>query len=136
MPTSKAEFMRLADARLAEASHLLSGGFYDGAFYLAGYAVEFGLKAVFCNRLNAFELPDPSIKDVFIHDLSKLLKQCDLTTDEMRRDNPRTVPYWNLTIRWNEAARYKAWGPSDANDILIAVGHPTDGVLEWLRSKW
>jgi HEPN domain-containing protein len=39
------DFQQLADVRIAEAAVLLAQGNYDGAYYLAGYAVECGLKA-------------------------------------------------------------------------------------------
>ena len=39
------EFRELATLRLAEAKALLDAGLPDGAYYLAGYAVECGLKA-------------------------------------------------------------------------------------------
>ena len=39
------DFQQLADVRINEAEALLVQGKYDGAYYLAGYAVECGLKA-------------------------------------------------------------------------------------------
>lgn len=42
---TKAEFQELAELRLEEARVLLDQGKWDGAYYLAGYAVELALKA-------------------------------------------------------------------------------------------
>jgi HEPN domain-containing protein len=42
---SRADFQQLADVRLKEAKALLDLGMWDGAYYLAGYAVEVALKA-------------------------------------------------------------------------------------------
>ena len=39
------ELQDLSKVRLKEATALLQLGLFDGAFYLAGYAVECGLKA-------------------------------------------------------------------------------------------
>jgi len=39
------DFQQLADVRIDEAVVLLDQGKYDGAYYLAGYAVECSLKA-------------------------------------------------------------------------------------------
>ena len=39
------EFQELAEVRIGEAGVLLAGGKSDGAYYLAGYAVECALKA-------------------------------------------------------------------------------------------
>jgi HEPN domain-containing protein len=38
-------FRQLAEQRLAEAELLLANGFWSGAYYLAGYALECALKA-------------------------------------------------------------------------------------------
>ena len=43
---TKAEFQELAEQRLAEAKALLDQGQWDGAYYLAGYAVELGPQGV------------------------------------------------------------------------------------------
>jgi len=39
------EIRNLADKRLEEANLLLQNGFHEGAFYLAGYAVELMLRS-------------------------------------------------------------------------------------------
>jgi hypothetical protein len=41
---NRAEFQKLADLRAREAGVLLAAKCYDGAYYLAGYAVECALK--------------------------------------------------------------------------------------------
>ena len=135
MPTSKADFERLANARLSEAECLFSNGFYDGAFYLAGYAVEFGIKAILCRGIRAQEMPDPDIKDYFVHDLKKLLKYAGLT-DEIQGLG-LLASSWNLLItKWSEATRYSGWTQAEAQSMIIAVGDSSKGVLPWLRSKW
>lgn len=48
---TRVEFQRLAEARLVEAKALLDVGKWDGAYYLAGYAVELALKACIINVL-------------------------------------------------------------------------------------
>ena len=45
MPLTRSDFQQLADVRAAEAAALLAAGRWDGAYYLAGYAVECALKA-------------------------------------------------------------------------------------------
>jgi HEPN domain-containing protein len=45
------EIIRLSDNKLKEAKCLLSNDFADGAFYLAGYAIELLLKAKVCRIL-------------------------------------------------------------------------------------
>ncbi|MBV9327461.1 MAG: HEPN domain-containing protein [Chloroflexi bacterium] len=42
---NRAEYRRIARAKLADAQVLLRARRYDAAYYLAGYVVECGLKA-------------------------------------------------------------------------------------------
>lgn len=42
----------MAEKRLEEAQLLYENKYYDAAYYLSGYAIEFALKAVICKRLN------------------------------------------------------------------------------------
>ena len=57
MPT-KIELEQLAQTRLDEAKSLIEKGFYDGAFYLAGYVIELALKARICKVLDLSDYPD------------------------------------------------------------------------------
>ena len=45
MTQDQSTFRQLAEQRLAEAELLLANGFWSGAYYLAGYALECALKA-------------------------------------------------------------------------------------------
>lgn len=47
---NRKDFQVLSKVRLREAKVLLGVGLYDGAYYLAGYAVECGLKACIAKR--------------------------------------------------------------------------------------
>jgi hypothetical protein len=58
MSISREALQDLALARLAEAGHLLAGGFSGGAYYLAGYAVECALKALIAGRFSAAAIPE------------------------------------------------------------------------------
>ena len=75
--TSNAEFERLIALRLAEAELLLGGGQWDGAYYLAGYAVEFAPKIrIISDLIKSDGFPDKSVFDTFYrHDLNALLKK-------------------------------------------------------------
>ena len=56
---TRADFQQLADLRLAKANALLDLGMWDGACYLARYAVEGALKACIVKRLMATDaLPE------------------------------------------------------------------------------
>src|SRR5437588_13131410 len=49
--TSRSDFEKLMDLRLKEAKLLLDQKDWDGAYYLAGYAVEFALKIRIISQL-------------------------------------------------------------------------------------
>jgi HEPN domain-containing protein len=71
------EILRIAESRIAEAKVLFDAGYYEGAFYLAGYSIEMALKAKICLHLdipNLFE--DSKLLDKLkfkTHDIITLL---------------------------------------------------------------
>jgi HEPN domain len=58
LAVTRTEFQQLADVRIDEARVLLAQGKYDGAYYLAGYAVECALKACIAKLTNKDDFPD------------------------------------------------------------------------------
>jgi HEPN domain-containing protein len=50
----------LAETRLIEATVLLERRHSSGAYYLAGYAAELGLKAIVAGKFRGDEIPDKS----------------------------------------------------------------------------
>ena len=55
---NKRDLQALADAKIKEAQALYRSGRYDGACYLAGYAVECALKACIAKRTKKHDFPD------------------------------------------------------------------------------
>lgn len=69
----------LARTRLDEARVLLAAKKYDGAYYLAGYAVECALKACIAKQVRKFDFPDKKLAlDSYSHDLEQLLSVAGL----------------------------------------------------------
>jgi hypothetical protein len=50
---NRAQLRQLAEDRVLDAACLLAGGRWAGAYYLAGYAVECGLKACIMAHIEA-----------------------------------------------------------------------------------
>lgn len=129
----------LARLRLAEARALLAGGYSSGAYYLAGYAVECGLKAVIAGQTREHEFPDKQrALDSFVHDLEKLCRTARLN-EQLRNAllaNPRLKQNWEYVIGWSESSRYGMHDRQDAQDMLNAVGDDRDGVLQWIMQYW
>ena len=77
--TNPTDIRQLADLRIEEAENLNKVGYPDGAFYLAGYAVELYLKAKICENLNlptfySQYAPRTDLSKTFlIHNLDRLI---------------------------------------------------------------
>jgi hypothetical protein len=133
---SKRELIALAEAKLADAKFLLADGRFGNAYYLAGYAIELLLKAAISSRFQADTIPDPSwLKDVFIHNLEKLIKLA-LMDDDLKRTSDADAEFkgrWDIVLEWNEASRYYVRERQDAAALIEAIDDPQHGVFQWLR---
>ncbi len=132
--TSKSVFEKLMKLRLEEANLLLTHKDWDGAYYLAGYAVEFALKIrIIANLIKSDSFPDKKLAENFYkHELTLLRKLAELD-DEM--DNDSVVsPQWDIVKDWSEQARYMVGkSEKDATDLYDAI---KDGVLPWIKARW
>ncbi|MGP8244963.1 MAG: hypothetical protein ACLQVN_10650 [Bryobacteraceae bacterium] len=72
---NRKDLQLLARTRLAEAKALSGTGFPDGAYYLAGYAVECALKACIARGTRRHDFPDKGSVDAsYTHKLKDLVK--------------------------------------------------------------
>lgn len=58
---NRIEWQRIAEERARDAEALLAAGQWSGAYYLAGYAVECGLKACIARQIGQHEFPDKEL---------------------------------------------------------------------------
>lgn len=113
---------------------------YQGAYYLAGYAVECALKACLAQQFQQHDIPDRKlVNDAYTHDLDKLLDlaglrpalQHDAATQPLLQTN------WNVVKDWKETARYNPGITSrEARDLYSACVARRYGALAWLRDRW
>jgi hypothetical protein len=74
LAVTRTEFQQLADVRIDEARVLLAQGKYDGAYYLAGYAVECALKACIAKRTRPDDFPDRTFaQQCYTHNIAALI---------------------------------------------------------------
>lgn len=135
----KDNFKTVSRLRLDESKILLKQQQWSGAYYLAGYAVECGLKSCIAKQFLANEFPDKKfVNNVFTHDLQSLVNLAGLKTslDHAMNANSMLELNWSLTKDWNEQSRYRIWTEQQANDLLDAISHRTNGVMKWVRSQW
>jgi len=139
MADNRREFQKLARMRLSDARALINSGNLEGAYYLSGLAVECALKACIAKNTKRNDFPPNLniIRDIYSHDLSKLIVAANLqmALDADRRKNTALDNKWTLVIRnWNVNSRY-AVGGLNARDLYRAVAG-INGGMQWLRQRW
>lgn len=134
-----ADLRDLAQARLSEAETLLTNGQPAGAFYLAGYAIECGLKACIARSFAQYVMPDKTlVTKAYTHSLEELIGLANLNADlrlEQHKD-PAFAANWRTVLDWNEATRYEFYSTQDASDLIDAIKDPSHGVLQWISTRW
>lgn len=105
---NRTDFQRLARIRNKEAKVLFDNGCYDGAYYLAGYAVECAIKACIAKQTKRYDFPDKKqAEESYTHDLTKLIKVAKLedALNEKTALNATFAESWRILRTWSEAAR-------------------------------
>jgi hypothetical protein len=136
---NRIDFQDVAALRLNESKALLAGGFPEGAYYLAGYAVECALKSCIAKRTREHDFPDKKlVNDSHTHDLTKLLQLAELKNDleTAMQGNPAMKSSWDAIQNWTEASRYERRSAQEATDLLQAVEGQSGGLLPWIISRW
>lgn len=135
---TRRDFQLLAEKRAQEAGVLAKNGNEEGAYYLAGLAVECALKACIAKKMRRYDFPLPA-KDAnraYTHDLSELLKLAELESDldtAMRRSRILTEN-WVIVQNWKVESRYETSGLKGSD--LVAAVNSADGVLPWIQRRW
>jgi hypothetical protein len=137
---NRIEFQLLAEIRLKEAEALLAARLWDGAYYLAGYAVECGLKACIAKRTLAEDFPPGKdiIAKIYSHSFEELIQVAGLkpARDATSAAEPLFDANWKTAVKWKEDARYRRWSQVEAERLFRAVSDTPHGVLTWLRTHF
>jgi HEPN domain-containing protein len=138
MAETRREFQQLARMRLKDARVLIRSGNSNGSYYLTGLAVECAVKACIAKNTKRHDFPpnQNAIRDIYTHDLGKLIKAAGLQTAldlETSRSNSFNNN-WGVVKAWNVESRYLTRG-LNARDLYKAVAG-RGGVMEWLRQRW
>lgn len=139
MLVDRKDLQELSKVRLTEATALLKLGLFDGAYYLAGYAVECALKACIAKATQRYEFPDRTrVQDSHSHKLVDLIKVAGL--DEARVEQAGKDSdfrrNWDVIRAWSEQSRYRRNSPESAQTLLAAVGDRRHGVISWIKLQW
>lgn len=144
---NRTEFQELAEVRIKEAEALLAAGLWDGAYYLAGYAVECALKACIAKLTKAEDFPPDkkAIEQCYTHNLATLLKAAQRDSLFADATDPKRSPTtadtvlgknWDIVKTWSEQARYERKDETKARELVAAINDPNHGVWPWLKMHW
>lgn len=134
------ELKVLSMERLEEAELHYSNKFFRGAYYLAGYAVELGLKAVACQSLGVeiFEkkkVPGHIAKSFMIHDLQDLVILSGLSSelDFLTQNDPVFAKNWSKVVDWSEQRRYDT---GCRQHLVRQFISSVKKVMLWISQHW
>ena len=136
---TKADLEKLAQVRLDDALLLLQAGRSSSAYYIAGYAVELGLKACISKLIQPNVIPDKAfVIAIYTHKLDSLLSTAGLLPQfnaDIKADT-QFAAYWALASKWSEDSRYEFWDPVAAATLVEAIHEPSHGVFRWVKKHW
>ena len=137
---ARVDFQQLADVRLREAKALLDLGMWDGAYYLAGYAVELALKACIIKAVMTTDaFPEKRFSEnCWTHDLGRLIELAGLKSawTLATASSPDLRDNWAIAKDWSEQTRYFQITDAEAKGLYDAVSEPKHGVLPWIKIHW
>ena len=125
--------------RVRDAEVLLDAGQWSGAYYLAGYAVECGLKACIDKLSKVHDYPDKDfVIRCYTHRIENLVFLAGLTKerDVAAKVNLALDKHWSIVKDWDEDARYQQQIELKAREIFTAISDPANGVLPWITVRW
>jgi len=139
---NRVDWQRVAEEKIRAAHALLAAGEWASTYYLAGYAVECGLKSCVLARV----LRQPELlfterdyqRPCWTHDLEDLMSLAGLTADWTATvaATPPLATSWTIVAGWDESSRYRDNDQIKATQLLTAISDATNGVMPWIRVRW
>ena len=139
---NRLQWQQLAERWLVDAKLLLDAHRWPAAYYLAGYAVECGLKA--CVLVRLATVPEAIFEEkrfsekCWTHDLLELVKLAGLEAARQAdiQANPAFGRNWQVVKDWSERARYATTTHQKAKKLYSAITDHANGVMPWIGSRW
>lgn len=137
---NKADLEKLADIRVLEADVLLEYEAYQGAYYLAGYALECAIKACIAKQVRQYDFPNKELtQKSHQHKLTDLLGVAGLK-QKLKEKEEADLDFklnWAVAKDWVVESRYECTiEESKARDLYRAVTDESSGILAWLKTFW
>ena len=136
------DIQNLADLCIKEAVKLQRSKFYDGAFYLAGYAVELYLKAKICENMDVPDFYDTHVpksdlsKTFLIHNLDRLVLLSGLYSkfEAAKKIVPNLTNHWDKVLTWSEKSRYN--NPNTKTEIeALEFIESAKIIIKWIKKN-
>src|SRR5215216_6479179 len=122
----RADLQAIAQAKLDNARLLLQHKRFSDAYYLAGYAIEIGLKACIAAQISAETIPDKAfLTKILNHQFPVLIGLAGLATPlkEQQDRDPVFAANWALASEWSPDVRYETKDGMMAQLMITAVEH-------------
>ncbi len=136
---SRTKLQMSAQDMLDDATLLLKYGRFSNSYYVAGYAVELGLKACVAAQIEAETIPGKDIlKGILSHEFPQLAKLAGLKADLERQQN-QDLDFdsnWNVILDWSPDARYERKDRESCEALVAAIADPVSGVFAWIKARW
>lgn len=136
---NRRDLQSLANLRIREAEALFRSRHFSGAYYLAGYALECGLKACIAKQFKRYDFPEKkSVNDAHTHDLKKLVGIARLEDARLLRvaEDESFRRNWDFATEWSETSRYRTTSRAESRALLDAIMEGEHGVLPWIKAFW
>ena len=139
---NRADWKQIAEEKLFAADALLAASQWTSAYYLAGYAIECGLKSCVLARLAGF--PEVIFEDkmysknCWTHNIEDLVDLAGLKPDRdiAKAAAPALAINWATVGEWREVSRYEMKTQPEAQGLYNAIIDPVSGVMQWIRARW
>ena len=141
---NRSDFQRISNERIADAKALLKAKRWSGAYYVAGYAVECGLKSCILIRLTShaeliFEETNKRFSErCWTHAIEELVRLAGLEGERQADTdaNSDLLRNWLLVKDWSEKSRYQIVSNARATKLYEAITDKKNGVMQWIKSRW
>lgn len=136
---AKNDLKTLSQARIDDAIVLYQAGKSSSAYYLAGYAIELGIKVCISDLFQSGVIPDKGLVNAtYGHDIEKLVNTAGLkpALQEQLKNDAQFAAYWGIVCKWNEQSRYCVTDSVTAAHLIASINNSDHGVLKWLKQHW
>lgn len=135
----RAVLQAIAQAKLDDAILLLNNARFSNAYYLAGFAIEIGIKACIAKQITADTIPDKNfINAIYRHNLKDLIGVAGLSAElrQQETNDAAFATHWGLVAGWSPEVRYATVDNYTAQLMLQAATHNQSGIFPWIKTHW